>query len=84
LRELGELLGVRGAPVFRAHARWPQAIPQYVLGYDRFIAALDAIEAANPALRFAGSYRRGVSLGDALRSGLDAADALHARLPPHH
>ncbi len=81
LPELGELVGVRGAPVFRAHASWPRAIPQYVLGYDRFTAALDAIEAANPALRFAGSYRHGVALGDTLRSGLDAADALHARIP---
>jgi oxygen-dependent protoporphyrinogen oxidase len=79
-RELAALLGVSGEPVFQAHARWPQAIPQYVLGYDRFLDALEAIEAANPALRFAGSYRSGVSLGDTLRSGLDAADALHARL----
>jgi oxygen-dependent protoporphyrinogen oxidase len=83
LEELGQLLGVRGAPVFRTHARWPRAIPQYILGYDRFTAVLDAIEAANPALRFAGSYRHGVALGDALRSGIDAADALHARLPVH-
>jgi oxygen-dependent protoporphyrinogen oxidase len=83
LNELRELLGVEGTPVFRAHARWPRAIPQYVIGYDRFTATLDAIEAANPALRFAGSYRNGVSLGDTLRSGLDAADALHARLPGH-
>jgi oxygen-dependent protoporphyrinogen oxidase len=82
LRDLRELLGVRGAPVFRAHARWARAIPQYVLGYDRFTAALDALETANPTLRFAGSYRHGVALGDALRSGLDAADALRARLPP--
>jgi oxygen-dependent protoporphyrinogen oxidase len=81
LRELGELLGVRGAPVFRAYAHWPHAIPQYVVGYDRLSAVLDAIEAANPTLRFAGSYRRGVALGDTLRSGLDAAEALHARLP---
>jgi oxygen-dependent protoporphyrinogen oxidase len=83
LRELGELLGVNATPVFRAHAHWPQAIPQYVVGYDRFTAVLDAIESANPALRFAGSYRHGVALGDALGSGLDAADALHVRLPPH-
>jgi oxygen-dependent protoporphyrinogen oxidase len=80
LRELGDLLGVRGAPVFRAHTRWTRAIPQYVLGYERFTAVLDAIEAANPHLRFAGSYRQGVALGDALRSGLDAADRLHDRL----
>jgi protoporphyrinogen/coproporphyrinogen III oxidase len=80
LAELADLLGVSGTPVFRTLARWPRAIPQYVLGYDRFLEALGAIEAANPALRFAGSYRSGVSLGDTLRSGLDAADALHARL----
>ncbi|HET8623765.1 MAG TPA: protoporphyrinogen oxidase [Gemmatimonadales bacterium] len=83
LAELGKLLGVHGSPVFLAEARWPQAIPQYVLGYDRFLAALDTIEAANPGLRFAGSYRDGVALGDALGSGLDAADALHARLRRH-
>jgi len=80
LQELADLLGVSGAPVFRSHARWPRAIPQYVLGYDRFLDALQAIEGANPALRFAGSYRSGISLGDTLRSGLDAGDALHARL----
>jgi oxygen-dependent protoporphyrinogen oxidase len=80
LGELADLLGVAGAPVFRSHARWPRAIPQYILGYDRFLDALQAVEAANPALRFAGSYRSGISLGDTLRSGLDAADALHARL----
>jgi oxygen-dependent protoporphyrinogen oxidase len=80
LAELADLLGVSGTPTFRTLARWPRAIPQYVLGYDRFLEALGAIEAANPALRFAGSYRAGVSLGDTLRSGLDAADALHARL----
>ncbi len=83
LEELRNVLGVRGTPVFRAHARWPRAIPQYVVGYDRFTAALEAIEAANPALRFAGSYRGGVALGDALRSGLAAANAIHSRLPAH-
>jgi oxygen-dependent protoporphyrinogen oxidase len=81
LGELGELLGISGVPVFRAHARWPEAIPQFVLGYQRFLHALEAIESANPGLRFAGSYRSGVALGDALGSGLEAADALHARLP---
>ncbi|MGH7631060.1 MAG: protoporphyrinogen oxidase [Gemmatimonadales bacterium] len=84
LQDLRELLGVRGAPLFRASAYWPRAIPQPVVGYDRFTAALDAIEAENPWLRFAGSYRHGVALGDALRSGLAAAAALHARLSDRH
>jgi oxygen-dependent protoporphyrinogen oxidase len=80
LRELGELLGAGDVPVFYAATRWPLAIPQYVLGYERFLSAFDALESANPGLRFAGSYRHGVALGEALASGLDAADALHTRV----
>ena len=78
--------GARRAPRRARRARLPGIRPlaarhSAVRGRLRSaLAALDAIEAANPTLRFAGSYRRGVALGDALRSGLDAADALHARL----
>ncbi len=72
-QELGELLGARGEPRFRQVVRWPRAIPQYVLGYDRWLGLMDEIEAANPGLFLAGSYRRGVALPDALCSGLDVA-----------
>lgn len=78
--ELAALLGVRGAPVFRHHAAWPRAIPQYVLGYGEVGARMDALERANPGLHLAGSYRAGVSVGDTLASGLAAADAVLARV----
>ena len=72
-QELGELLGAAGELRFRQVVRWPRAIPQYVVGYDRWLGLMDQIEAANPGLFLAGSYRRGVALPDALRSGLEAA-----------
>jgi len=71
--ELAELLGARGEPTFRHVVRWSRAIPQYVLGYERWLDLMAEIERANPGLFLAGSHRGGVALGDALRSGLEAA-----------
>jgi protoporphyrinogen oxidase len=52
---------------------WPKAIPQYVLGYGRFKEIADDVERRNPGLVLAGTYRDGVSLGDAMVSGEQAA-----------
>jgi oxygen-dependent protoporphyrinogen oxidase len=71
--ELADLLGARGHPTFQQVVRWPRAIPQYVVGYGRWLDLMDHIEAANPGLFLAGSYRGGVALGDALRGGLNVA-----------
>lgn len=74
LEELAALLGVRGRPTFRHSAVWPRAIPQYVVGYARYREIMDAVERENPGLLLAGSYRHGVSVGDTLRSGLEAGE----------
>jgi oxygen-dependent protoporphyrinogen oxidase len=80
--ELARLLGVHGEPTFRHVVRWPDAIPQYVVGYDRWLGLMREIESANPGLLFAGSYRGGVGLGDALRSGLEAASRVETEQRP--
>jgi oxygen-dependent protoporphyrinogen oxidase len=78
--ELRELLGAFGDPVFQQVTVWPRAIPQYVVGYQRWLDLLDEVESANPGLALAGSYRFGVSLGDALSSGLAAGDRMGVHL----
>jgi len=78
--ELTELLGAFGEPVFRHVTVWPRAIPQYVLGYGRWLDILEQVEGANPGLALAGSYREGVSLGDAISSGLAAGDRIGVHL----
>ncbi|MFP4228637.1 MAG: protoporphyrinogen oxidase [Salinivenus sp.] len=72
-RDLNQLLGVSGKPVFTRHIHWPNAIPQYELGYGTVKATLRALEGAHPGLFFAGNYRQGVSVGDAVASGAEAA-----------
>ena len=79
-RDLDRLLGVEGAPAFRRHVHWPTAIPQYTVGYGTVKKTLDEIEQQHPRLAFAGNYRQGVSVGDALTSGVNAAERLPDRL----
>jgi oxygen-dependent protoporphyrinogen oxidase len=76
LDELRTLLGTRAEPSFKAIQIWPKAIPQYVLGYGRFKDIADQTEQSNPGLVLAGTYRDGISLGDAMASGERAASRL--------
>jgi len=75
-RDLEALLGVEGPPSFQRHVHWPHAIPQYQVGYGTVQKILDALEDTHPRLAFAGNYRQGVSVADALTSGIEAADRL--------
>jgi oxygen-dependent protoporphyrinogen oxidase len=61
-----------GEPSVVAITRWKRAIPQYTFGHRERIRALERAEARWPGLRFAGNYRGGVSVGDVVRSGMEA------------
>lgn len=76
LDDLRSLLGTQGEPTFRAVQVWPKAIPQYVLGYGRFKEIAEDVERRNPGLVLAGTYRDGVSLGDAINSAEQAAERI--------
>jgi len=75
-RELGALVGARGAPERQWIARWPRAIPQYTHAHGRFLAAMAEAEAALPGLSFVGCFRGGVSLMSTLRRGRELGSAL--------
>jgi oxygen-dependent protoporphyrinogen oxidase len=72
--DLRTLLGVRGEPVFSHVAFYPQAIPQYNLGYGKFKDRLTEIESQARGLFFAGHFRDGVSLADSIVSGCNIAE----------
>ncbi len=81
--DLRVLLGVKGPPTFRHHYFWPRAIPQYNLGYGRYRALMTDIEFRSPGLFFAGHYRDGISLGDSIVSGVNAADRVAQFMATH-
>ena len=68
-RDLRELLGVNGPPVFQQATHWPRAIPQYNLGHERFLEAMTACERAYPHLFIGGQARDGISLPACLAAG---------------
>ena len=68
-RDLADLVGVTGEPVFLKHSVWPKAIPQYQVGYERFLDAMARVEDAHPGLFIGGQARDGISLPDCCKSG---------------
>jgi oxygen-dependent protoporphyrinogen oxidase len=81
--EHADLLGARAAPKWTRITRWAQAIPQYDLGHLGRIAHVDAAEAALPGLKFCANWRDGVSVGDRVKAGHAAAEAIGAFLASH-
>ena len=72
--ELVSLLGVRGAPAFMRRNLWPKAIPQYNLGYERFLTQLAGFETAYPGLLIGGHVRDGIAVPQCLAAGEKLAD----------
>ena len=73
--ELGRLVGASGEPAFFRVKRWPRAIPQYTLGYQRFKDVMNAVEAAAPGLFVGGNCRDGISLANCIAGGQRLAGA---------
>jgi len=74
-RDLRDLVGVTGEPAFIRHSAWPRAIPQYNLGYERFLEPLARCEQDHPGVFIGGNVRDGISLPDCLKSGERLAKA---------
>ncbi|MEM8486883.1 MAG: protoporphyrinogen oxidase [Bacteroidota bacterium] len=76
LDDLHHMLGVSGNPVFTKLIPWPNAIPQYNMGYGRVKELIASLEDSYPGLFFAGNYKNGISVGDAAKSGEAAAQQI--------
>lgn len=68
-RDLRDLVGATGAPVFLRHTQWPRAIPQYVPGYERWLDQITTLETRHAGLYIGGNARDGISVPDCVKSG---------------
>lgn len=69
LAELRQLMGVTGSPVFARVAKWERAIPQYTMGYQGVVNAIEGIERDCPGLFVCSNFRAGIAVGDCVMSG---------------
>ena len=68
--------GVAAEPVLARVRRWPQGMPQYVLGHSERVAAIEVALAEHPGLAVAGAAYRGVGIPDCIASGEAAAESV--------
>ncbi|MEO0530319.1 MAG: protoporphyrinogen oxidase [Planctomycetota bacterium] len=76
--ELGNLVGLRGAPEFTRVVRWPERMPQYHVGHLDRVAEIEAL-ASEAGIELAGAAYRGVGVPQCIHSGEQAADRVLQR-----
>ena len=74
LGELGELLGIRGQPVYHTTSHWPRTMPQYHVGHMQLVDQIGARVAALSNLALAGNAYHGVGIPACIHSGQQAAE----------
>ncbi len=73
--DLKSILGLGEAPLFVRIYRWPRSMPQYTLGHQQRVAAVQQRIRRHPSLFLAGNWESGVGISDCIRSGRAAAAA---------
>ena len=81
-QEFASLLGIEATPLFTLIARYPNSMPQYLVGHLGRVAAIEQRVATHPGLALAGNAYRGVGIADCVRSGEAAAQGVLDRLSP--
>jgi protoporphyrinogen/coproporphyrinogen III oxidase len=72
-KDLKELLGIRGTPIFSTLTRHAASMPQYRVGHGPLLSRIEEAAAAIPGLFLTGSSYRGTGLSDCIRGAEDTA-----------
>jgi len=79
--ELRSLLGTSKDAVYVHLQRWPRAIPQYNLGFEKLKAACESVEKAAPGFYIGGNCRDGISLANCIDGGRRLAERVGKNHP---
>ena len=67
-------MGIENEPLHTELARYPDAMPQYLVGHGRRVERIESLLGRHPGLALAGNAYGGVGLPDCVRSGEQAAE----------
>jgi oxygen-dependent protoporphyrinogen oxidase len=73
-KELKEIAGIFGEPIFLKIFRWDKAMPQYIVGHLNRVNAIENIASQLPGLYFTGSAYKGIGISDCIKSGENTAE----------
>jgi protoporphyrinogen/coproporphyrinogen III oxidase len=80
--EFRALLKIEAEPQFASVRRWPDSMPQYVVGHLARVAEIEGHASEVPNFALAGAAFRGVGIPDCVRSGEQAAEKILAQFAP--
>jgi oxygen-dependent protoporphyrinogen oxidase len=72
-QELGDLLGVKGAPTVTRVRHWARGLPQYRKGHEGLVQALGETRCRRPGVFVTGNYLAGVSVASCVAHARQAA-----------
>ena len=64
LKEISEILDIKGNPNFIKHERYKNAIPQYGLDHQELVECVKKYQVAHTGFYFLSNYIKGVSVSD--------------------
>ncbi|MEQ9618569.1 MAG: protoporphyrinogen oxidase [Deltaproteobacteria bacterium] len=73
-RELGVILGINSRPLFTIVRRYPDAMPQYLVGHLELLDRIKEELAKHRGLEIAGNAYEGIGIPDCVNSGERAAE----------
>ncbi|MBI5885707.1 MAG: protoporphyrinogen oxidase [Deltaproteobacteria bacterium] len=77
-QELKEIMGIDAEPVLARVFRWMNSMPQYTIGHEERIEAIEEAVERHPGLFITGSAYHGIGISDSVRwSEVVAKKALH-------
>ena len=71
--ELSTIMNISSPPQKSWIYRWPQGMPQYIMGHLERLEAIDKITNTHPGLYLAGAGYRGIGIPDCINQGRQAA-----------
>ncbi|MBI5563011.1 MAG: protoporphyrinogen oxidase [Deltaproteobacteria bacterium] len=76
--ELREIMGIDAEPALTRVFRWKDSMPQYTIGHEERVAAMEERIARLPGLYVTGSAYHGIGISDSVRNAeITAKKALH-------
>jgi oxygen-dependent protoporphyrinogen oxidase len=77
--DLRNFMGITASPLFHTFYRWPNSMPQYVVGHSQRVKNIFEHLTNYPGLFLAGNSYDGVGIPDCLRQARDAAQHICAK-----
>lgn len=76
--EFQSLMGIEAEPLLGTVHRWPESMPQYMVGHQRICNTISALAAELPGLHICGNAYNGVGIPDCIQLARQVATKINA------